>query len=203
MIGIVIPALVGYQWKGVLELLIFCSLDVVLPYSVIILCLIPMDHNDSEERRDRRVGHNARGTRESPTTTTTLESLLIVKKVLPAGKDRAQRKSFGKRSIDLSLKKSSYRSNHPKSDIYARETNHRKDDGGGMHTTGNSSLSSMQLCAICLEDYQVCDCVAWSRNDACHHVFHKHCVLQHLKSGHQDCPICRNSYHVVVDVENG
>lgn len=52
---------------------------------------------------------------------------------------------------------------------------------------------SEQMCSICLEEYKVGDAIAWSRNDECHHAFHKDCIIEWLVN-HQNCPICRKKY---------
>lgn len=62
----------------------------------------------------------------------------------------------------------------------------------GLPITANIS-SSDQFCNICLEEYMVGEDIGWSKNDSCHHVFHKKCILEWLVQ-HQDCPICRNKF---------
>jgi len=59
---------------------------------------------------------------------------------------------------------------------------------------GNDESKSVQLCTICLEEYEVGDKIGWSRNDQCHHGFHKQCIVEWLMT-HDDCPNCRNSYY--------
>lgn len=50
-------------------------------------------------------------------------------------------------------------------------------------------------CDICLTDYEVGDEVAWSKNDACRHAFHKECIRDWLLR-RPDCPLCRRNYLV-------
>ena len=109
------------------------------------------------------------------------ESVLILKKVLnPSTKDFTNNK--------FSNICESYRSKHPKSNIYARSsvTNNK--------TSAAAISGSVQICAICLEEYQAGEDIAWSKNPDCHHVYHKHCILRLLKT-HDECPICRHSYY--------
>jgi len=48
-------------------------------------------------------------------------------------------------------------------------------------------------CDICLEDYEVGDEVAWSKNGQCIHAFHKDCIVDWLLRSPK-CPLCRNEY---------
>lgn len=56
-----------------------------------------------------------------------------------------------------------------------------------------SVSASIQICNICLEEYKVGEDIGWSRNDECHHAFHKDCIMEWL-ANHDDCPICRKKY---------
>jgi hypothetical protein len=50
----------------------------------------------------------------------------------------------------------------------------------------------LKVCSICSKEYVVGDDIAWSKNDQCHHVFHKDCIVKLLDEGHtKNCPICR------------
>jgi hypothetical protein len=105
----------------------------------------------------------------------------------------------------------SFRFNHPKSDLVIprQQTPNRQfikkskvvttssSNSKGVTTEMdvNSTNSSVQLCAICLEDYNVGEDIGWSRNPLCHHAFHKDCILESLKVNNS-CPICRNSYFI-------
>jgi hypothetical protein len=99
----------------------------------------------------------------------------------------------------------SFHSNHPKSDLVIqrqRKSNSLNKKGKvAASSYSNVSADSVQLCAICLEDYQVGEDIGWSRNPLCHHAFHKDCILESLEV-HDSCPICRNSYHIA-DEEMG
>ncbi|KAI3783685.1 hypothetical protein L1987_42771 [Smallanthus sonchifolius] len=47
------------------------------------------------------------------------------------------------------------------------------------------------ICSICLFEFGDEDVV--SQLDACHHVFHKCCIMRCLDHGHFTCPLCRSS----------
>jgi hypothetical protein len=122
------------------------------------------------------------------------EKLLILKKVVVQG--------------DLLVEKDSTRSfrfNHPKSDLVIQKQGKsnwlNKKCQVATPSYANVSTNSVQLCAICLEDYQVGEDIGWSRNPLCYHAFHKDCILETLKA-HDSCPICRNSYYIA-DEEMG
>lgn len=72
------------------------------------------------------------------------------------------------------------------------EDDNEKDDAES-HLKSAGTSYSVQMCSICLEEYKVGDEIAWSRNDNCHHAFHKDCIIEWLVN-HQNCPICRNKY---------
>ena len=46
-------------------------------------------------------------------------------------------------------------------------------------------------CALCIDEYEAGDQVAWS-DLQCRHAFHKQCIMQWLSKGKKRCPICRN-----------
>lgn len=49
-------------------------------------------------------------------------------------------------------------------------------------------------CPICLNDYvNNDDEIAYSKNQACYHYFHKNCIMEWLLL-HEECPICRCIY---------
>jgi hypothetical protein len=53
-------------------------------------------------------------------------------------------------------------------------------------------LPTEEVCEICLEDFRADDAIAWSAHEACHHVYHKDCLLEWLAQGRSGaCPICR------------
>lgn len=55
----------------------------------------------------------------------------------------------------------------------ADEVDIEDGSGGCRHAPGN--------CSICLCTYQESDCVTWSSNRSCRHVFHEKCILDWLK----------------------
>ena len=144
-----------------------------------------------------------------------VEKLLICKQVVEHGK-----KSGSRLTMDDGK---SYRAKHPKSDIVCRAAKKKlnfpiktsspmdvydeiniasgeKCDDSDDISNASSEQDSVQFCNICLEEYQVGEKIGWSRNNQCHHAFHKKCIVEWLMS-HDDCPICRNTY--IVDEEMG
>ena len=63
----------------------------------------------------------------------------------------------------------------------------------GSLSKSEGTANSVQFCNICLEEYKIGDEIAWSKNELCHHAFHKECIIEWL-ARHQDCPVCRNKY---------
>ena len=190
LVGIVIPPIAGYAWKGVAGLFLMASPSVILPYILASNILY-------EERVQSTRGTSDAVELPPPTLPSSIEDLLIIKKVLPAsepGDGDTPTKIKRKKNKKVEDVSQSYRSTHPKSNIYARSTS---------TAMGNPESLSVQLCAICLDEYQAGEEIAWSRNEQCHHVFHKSCLLDFLRRGHEECPVCRNTYHVMVDVELG
>ena len=206
LFGIVIPITFGYRGFGILGALAFGFVYVIVPYTFWAV------HSDSDTRNQ---GVQAtpccscfRSTPELNDSTevhTTLEvavgsadvtktsdedasnNILILKKVVNQG--------------DLLVEKDdakSFRFNHPKSDLVLQ----RQRKSNVATPSSNVSTNSVQLCAICLEDYKVGEDIGWSRNPLCHHAFHKDCILESLKA-HNSCPICRNSYYYSTDEEMG
>jgi hypothetical protein len=58
-------------------------------------------------------------------------------------------------------------------------------------------------CAICLENYSAGECVVWSSDQECRHVFHRDCIVAYLikvKSGETPCPCCRQSFCQLIAV---
>lgn len=54
-------------------------------------------------------------------------------------------------------------------------------------------ISSVEPCAICLNDYQQDEILCWSQSTKCQHFFHRDCMEEWLLS-HHECPCCRNNY---------
>lgn len=184
LVGVLVPTLVGYGVGGIPSAALAFATAVLLPYTAIIFLYCRRPQEDREE------GGNA--TFQQPHQPMNCiddryDNLLIIKTVLPAGAEQKSSQDKKERGKNKSKRvNNAYGLTHPKSDIYARSS-----------TAHNSNSMSVQLCAICLEEYQVGETIAWSRNPSCHHVFHKICLLNHLRasSNHDDCPICRNTYH--------
>jgi hypothetical protein len=53
-------------------------------------------------------------------------------------------------------------------------------------------------CAICLENYQVGEVIAWSSKKSCPHAFHRECVTKYLANVQEEnyapCPSCRQNF---------
>ena len=49
------------------------------------------------------------------------------------------------------------------------------------------------VCDICQEEYKKGDVMAASRNPACTHLYHQHCIVEWLVN-HDECPVCRRNY---------
>jgi hypothetical protein len=60
---------------------------------------------------------------------------------------------------------------------------------------------SVELCAICLNDYQRDDILCWSQSTRCKHFFHRDCMEEWLLR-HHECPCCRNNYLSLGDGED-
>ena len=58
------------------------------------------------------------------------------------------------------------------------------------------STSHGLVCDICLDDYQVNQVVAWSKNVECKHAFHVDCISDWLQR-RPTCPTCRQEYITV------
>ncbi len=62
-----------------------------------------------------------------------------------------------------------------------------------MDTESTTSVTSLEPCSICLNDYVEGDVLCWSQNSKCQHCFHKDCAVEWLMT-HEECPLCRNNY---------
>jgi hypothetical protein len=210
-----VPILVGYLILGILGACCLGFVDVVLPHTFwaiyynrynedvqAIPCCSCFRSNpvpdDSNEANTLEVPVGSadvvnENTESDESNNNKIKELLILKKVVDQGdflngKDSAR----------------SFRFNHPKSDLVIE----RRHKANWLHKkfrvappSSNVSTNSVQLCAICLEDYQVGEDIGWSRNPLCYHAFHKDCILKSLKAD-ESCPICRNLYYIA-DEEEG
>jgi hypothetical protein len=220
-IGILAPIYTGFvSDQGVLGALALGFVDVILPYTYWFVhhyntydqevrgarpccsCFrstpAPSDSNEAANTLEVTVGSaDVIENEESD------DSILIFKKVVNQG-DLVERDA-----------EKSYRFNHPKSDLVIqrqRKSNwldnisnvisseSKNSNGIAEMENVSTSANSVQLCAICLEVYKVGEDIGWSRNPLCHHVFHKECILESLKT-HNSCPICRNSYSIGLEPE--
>mmetsp|Transcript_9886 Transcript_9886/g.12521 ORF Transcript_9886/g.12521 Transcript_9886/m.12521 type:complete len:280 (-) Transcript_9886:212-1051(-) len=64
--------------------------------------------------------------------------------------------------------------------------------------------SESQVCAICLDDYEIGENICKSKNHECPHEFHERCIMEWLMH-HDDCPMCRLDFlnEAEVDIEAG
>ena len=209
LVGIIIPAAFGFAWKGLFGSLMVAALVVGMPYSFFFVyhartnpelqqynlfwCKQPSDVLESSSSQVTELQDANIRERNESTSIESSNDLVIVKKVqkIPS---QSKRHSGAKKETNTT--NHSFRFNHPKSDIYIQKQSKKKTQRPLSRRAGAIHSSSIQLCAICLEEYQIGDEIAYSRNTKCHHAFHKNCVLELLEQGHDDCPICRNSYHV-------
>ena len=200
-LGIFIPISWGYEAFGVWGALGLGFVDVVLPYTYWAVNINTNDEevqatpccscfrstpepNDSNQANTLEIPvGSADGTPKSDDS----NNILILKKVVNQDESLVEKDDT-----------KSFRSNHPKSDLVIqrqRKSNLLKKNGETTAPSSNVSTNSVQLCAICLEDYKVGEDIGWSQNPLCHHAFHKGCILESLET-HNSCPICRNSYDI-------
>jgi hypothetical protein len=74
------------------------------------------------------------------------------------------------------------------------------------NTNKGDKKSVSNCCAICLEPYDVGECVLWSSNDdECPHAFHRDCVIDYLANvksiDEMLCPCCRQNFCQLSDSE--
>jgi Ring finger domain len=65
----------------------------------------------------------------------------------------------------------------------------RKEDCTSTGTLGIRHVDGQ--CALCIDDYEEGDKVAWSDLE-CPHAFHQECITQWLGKGKKRCPVCRH-----------
>lgn len=213
LIGIVVPVLAGYS-VGWSFLALSVLLTIVIPYSfaVVILqtrggrqessdnhpeiveeVLATNDRNSMERRASvlaqiddflSRYGGSADAKERWDFDEEIVDNgFLIVKKAIRESKD-------AKKAVSKDKKNPSYRAaNVPKTDIYLPPAE------SGSSRSSPSSRENEFSCAICLEEYQDGEAIAWSKNKACHHAHHHKCLLKWL-ADHEDCPSCRRPYRV-------
>ena len=56
---------------------------------------------------------------------------------------------------------------------------------------GNVAREESEMCAICRAVYAVNEELCWSQDPLCTHVFHRSCMQQWIREGHDFCPFCR------------
>ena len=94
---------------------------------------------------------------------------------------------YGTQQRDHPLSSSSLSSSS--SDTTKNNNNMDQDCGGSRSIPG--------LCAICLNNYQKGDKVAWSSNPVCLHAFHLNCLLDWYSVRRRKqylCPCCRQMF---------
>ena len=59
-----------------------------------------------------------------------------------------------------------------------------------------SSKFQENTCIICLDEYMKGDLISFSKNPACHHMFHQSCIIEWLSSRRSNykCPCCRVNF---------
>jgi hypothetical protein len=183
--GILLPFGIFYMYMGIGIGVLFVGITVILPYGWNIWRLLPPREATAPESDVANTDVEVGEVRVNP--------------ILLSGPDR---KAYLERTLkftkvvegsirDTTNVGESFRANHPKSDILVPK-------GGGGENNASSSTRGM-VCTICLEAYENNDTICWSRNPACHHEFHKECVMDWLM--HQtDCPVCRRPY-IGVDID--
>ena len=91
------------------------------------------------------------------------------------------------------------------SDNIVEEATRSKDDiilstticGDEEDGTTLISSSIRNMCAICCDNYEEGDDIAYSRNQECHHFYHVECILEWLmRENNNDCPLCRSAFLV-------
>ena len=63
--------------------------------------------------------------------------------------------------------------------------------------TGSNVRTVAGSCAICLDNYEIGEAVAWSSNPKCSHAFHSECLLDWFSTRRRKqyfCPCCRQNY---------
>ena len=81
-------------------------------------------------------------------------------------------------------------------DIESSMDNLQSTDNDPGDAFDERSTSHGLVCDICLDDYQVNQVVAWSKNVECKHAFHVDCISDWLQR-RPTCPTCRQEYITV------
>jgi Ring finger domain len=66
-------------------------------------------------------------------------------------------------------------------------------DGDVADNDEEETTTSLETCPICLCAYEENDEISWSHNNACRHLFHRHCIEKWLLN-HEGCPCCRGLF---------
>ena len=67
------------------------------------------------------------------------------------------------------------------------------------HGSSAAQNDSLEMCAICIEDYEEGDEISWSHNEHCSHAFHRVCIIEWLLK-HDECPFCRHNFLALEDI---
>jgi hypothetical protein len=78
-------------------------------------------------------------------------------------------------------------------------------ESSGSQDAIENEESCFQMCPICLDEFAAGDNVSWSKNQTCHHAFHKSCIEGWLKQLGREgcCPCCRGPYLNKLETDRG
>jgi hypothetical protein len=181
LIGILIPASLGYFTMGIGGSFLLTGICVGLPYGFVMLCR-------------HREWSNPASTATTPDSTTE-EPVDVESGIDPNSLTEIERRAYLERTLkftkvvegsirDTTEAEKSFRTEHPKSDIVVPRKCWEDHEASSTRDAN---------CPICFEDYMENDSICWSPNPSCHHSFHKDCVIDWLMNN-TECPVCRRSY---------
>jgi hypothetical protein len=182
LLGIVIPASLGYFLMGVSGSFLFTGICAGLPYGFVMLL-------------GGQLGWEGPASTATAPDSTTEEPIDVEIGIDPNRLTEIERRAYLERTLkftkvvegsirDTTEAEKSFRTEHPKSDIVVPRKCWEKNEAC---STGDAN------CTICFEDYTENDNICWSPNPICHHAFHKDCVMDWLMKN-TECPVCRRPY---------